>query len=156
MIFRPTLHEVPEDLEVLESKLDSTIKWKISDDVDSLVQAILDCKKELTKACFSMNGSAKIIDFDVLASSKICEFLMTSELSKSPNSSESIEKKEWQKYISNFELFRLHKYKHIDNETIRILASFDVGDSSHKMYFGNVVFDTGEAEETNADTTQQQ
>lgn len=121
-------------------KMDSIINWKPTEDIDSLIKAILECKKDLTKSCFSKYGSAKIIDFNVFASSKVCDFLMMSELSKPPSKEDGVVNTEWQKYVSNFELFKLHKYKHVDNETIRVITSFDVDEGAYKIWYGDVIF----------------
>lgn len=120
--------------------MDSIVKWRPSEDIESLVNSILECKKDLTKFCFSKYGSAKIIDFNVFASSKVCDFLMMSELSKPASKEDGVVNTEWQKYVANFELFKLHKYKHVDNETIRVITSFDVDEGAYKIWYGDVIF----------------
>lgn len=124
--------------------MDSIVSWEPSEDVDSLVKSILECKKELTKACFSMYGSARIKDFKVLASAKICKFLMISEMSKGLEQKITEEGVDWMTLISDFGVFNLFEYKHIDNETIRILATFEVGQDSTKLWYGNVIFGSEE------------
>ena len=117
--------------------MDAEVKWKVSEDYNGLLEAIYNCKRELTKRCFSKFGSAKIVEYGVFAPSKVCELLMLSEDCK------PIKGKEFDTYchkaVANFEQFRLMKTKFYGDDIIRIEAKFEVGTASCKQWYGNVV-----------------
>ena len=117
--------------------MDSIIKWNVTDDVNSLVESILSCKKELTKLCFSKCGSAKSSRFDVFASAKICEFLMISEDHSQPEDSSRDDY--YKKHLARFKQFDLYRLNCIDDETIRVLVYFDVGENFDHQWYGNIL-----------------
>lgn len=117
--------------------MDVTLEWKESDDPDSLVRTILECKKELTKACFSMHSAARIHQFDVLASKQICDFLTTVGSHDKPK--DKTRDTTWMKSVCDFKQFKLFNFKHVGNKTIRVLALFDVGVPIMKQWYGNVL-----------------
>jgi len=117
--------------------MDTEVTWKVSEDFDSLLEAILTCKRELTKCCFAKFGSAKIMEYKVFAPQKVCELLQYSEGSK------SLKKRELDSYchksVAEFEHFRLFKTKMFGDQVIRVEAKFEVGEGIGKYWYGDVV-----------------
>ena len=115
--------------------MDHVVEWKTSEDPASLLEAIRACKQGLTNACFSKSGAARISSFDVLASKKICDFLMLSDHGP-PVPEDDVP---WMKCVGTYPEFRLYRFKHVDDETIRVLITFDVGENIPRAWYGNVV-----------------
>ena len=116
--------------------MDATIKCEVTEDVNSLVTSILDCKKVLTKECFSKYGSAKSILFEAFASSKVCDFLSISEDFSSI--SEEIEVTSNKKHIGSFKQFELYHLHCLNEETVRVVVTFEI-DGHPNQWYGNVL-----------------
>ena len=116
--------------------MDSVLKWKSNDDVKSLIDVILECKKELTTACFAKYGAARLVEFDVYASSKICKFIMLSGEHTPASDTRGLH---WSKCVAKFEHFNLHRFKNVDDETVRVLVLFDSEERFPTLWYGNVL-----------------
>ena len=117
--------------------MDAEATWKVSEDFNGLLEAILTCKRELTKCCFAKFGSAKIIEYKVFAPQKVCELLQYSEECK------PLKKKDLDSYchkvVSEFEHFKLFKTKMYGDQVVRVEAKFEVGEGIGKYWYGDVV-----------------
>ena len=116
--------------------MDIERKWTLTDDVEPLFSVVFDCKKDLTKLCFSKYSSAKLDSLDLFASNKICKLLMLHESAGVVSKDE--EATAYTKKVGKFEIFDLHSYKIIDDKNIRIVAKFDVGEGITKIFYGNI------------------
>ena len=116
--------------------MDVEYEWMLNDDVDSLINVVFNCKKELTKMCFSKYSSAKITEFEVCASPKICELMMTHTSSKPAHP--DIAQTSWMLCVGSFDSFNLFNYKTIDDKNIRVFIKFDVGEGIAKNWYGNI------------------
>lgn len=117
--------------------MDAEVKWKVTEDFSGLLEAVLNCKRELTKLCFTKFGSAKIMEYKVCAPQKVCELLLLSE-NYTP-----IKGRQFDSYcykaLADFEHFRLFKTKMHGESVIRLEALFDVGEGVGKHWYGDVV-----------------
>lgn len=117
--------------------MDTEVTWKVSEDFDGLLEAVLTCKRELTKLCFAKFGSAKILEYKVCAPQKVCELLLLSD-KQTP-----IKSKEFDSYchkaVANFEQFRLYRTKMFGDGNVRLEALFDVGEGVGKHWYGNIM-----------------
>lgn len=117
--------------------MDSEVTWKVSEDFNGLLEAILTCKRELTKCCFAKFGSAKITEYKVFAPQKVCELLQYTEGCK------PIKGKQFDSYchkaVSDFEQFRLFKTKFYGENVVRVEAKFEVGEGIGKYWYGDIV-----------------
>jgi hypothetical protein len=116
--------------------MDIESTWHASEDVNSLVEFILSCKRELTKCCFGKFGSAKIVEYKVSASQKVCDLLLLAEghniiKDKSRDS-------HCHKLVTQFDQFGLFKTKMFGDSTIRLEAVFDIGEGMGKFWYGNI------------------
>jgi hypothetical protein len=116
--------------------MDVEVDWQVCDDVETLVATIHNCKKELTKNCFSKFSSAKILEYKVSAPHKICEFLLLSNGHK-PTKDKSGDS-HCHKIVTEFEQFKLYKTKMFGDSTIRLEAVFDIGEGIGKYWYGNI------------------
>lgn len=117
--------------------MDTEVTWKVSEDFNGLLEAILTCKRELTKQCFAKFGSAKILEYKACAPQKVCELLMLSE-NYTP-----IKSKQFDSYcykaLADFEHFRLYKTKMHGDGVVRLEALFDIGEGIGKHWYGDIV-----------------
>lgn len=117
--------------------MDAEVTWTVSEDFNGLLEAILNCKRELTKLCFAKFGSAKIMEYKVCAPQKVCELLLLSE------NCTLIKGKQFDSYcykaLADFEHFRLFKTKMHGESVIRLEALFDIGEGVGKHWYGDVV-----------------
>jgi hypothetical protein len=116
--------------------MDSQVEWKVSDDVDSLIETVLNCKRELTKCCFAKFGAARIVDYKVSAPQKICDFLLLADGHK-PTKDKSHDS-HCHKIVTQFDQFNLFKTKMFGDSTIRVEAIFDIGEGMGKFWYGNI------------------
>jgi hypothetical protein len=117
--------------------MDTEVTWKVSEDFDGLLEAVLTCKRELTKLCFAKFGSAKISEYKVFAPQKICELLQYSERFK-PYKSKELDSY-CHKVVAEFEQFKLFKTKMFGDRVVRVEAKFEVGEGIGKYWYGDVV-----------------
>ena len=117
--------------------MDTEVTWKVSEDFNGLHEAILTCKRELTKCCFAKFGSAKISEYKVFAPQKVCELLQYVEGNK------PIKRKDFDSYchktVAEFEQFVLFKTKMFGDQVVRVEAKFEVGEGIGKYWYGDVV-----------------
>ena len=117
--------------------MDTEVTWKVSEDFDGLLEAILTCKRELTKCCFAKFGSAKISEYKVFAPQKVCELLQYADGSK------PLKNKEMGSYchkvVAEFDQFVLFKTKMFGEQVVRVEAKFEVGEGIGKFWYGDVV-----------------
>jgi len=116
--------------------MDFEIDWVVSDETSSLIEAINSCKKDLTKQCFAKFGSAKILEYIVLAPQKVCEILALTESNKAV--SDKKRNSYCHKLTADFEQFSLYKTKMFGDSTIRLEAKFDAGEGVGKYWYGNI------------------
>lgn len=117
--------------------MDAEVTWKVSEDVNSLLEAVLNCKRELTKNCFAKFGSAKIAEYKVFAPYKVCELMLLSE------GHTLIKVKQFDTYchkaITEFEHFKLFKTKLYGDNVVRVEAKFEVDEGVGKYWYGNIM-----------------
>ena len=116
--------------------MDTEATWKVSDDIDSLVGVILDCKRDLTKKCFAKFASAKIVEYKVSAPQKVCELLLLTEGHNTVK--DKSRDSHCHKLVTQFEQFSLFKTKMYGDSTIRLEAIFDIGEGMGKFWYGNI------------------
>jgi hypothetical protein len=117
--------------------MDAEHEWVVNDDVDSLINVVFNCKKELTKICFSKFSAAKIIELKVYAPQKICDFLLLSDGCASIKDESC--NTHCHKLISEFDQFKLFKTKIFGNTTVRLEAMFDAGEQIiGRFFYGNI------------------
>lgn len=116
--------------------MDAEYEWPLTDDVDSLINVIFNCKKELVKMCFSKFGAARIADFDVYASSNLCELLLTHDTASDPPT--DIPPNAYSKPVGNFDSFNLFEFKLVDDKNVRVMIKFDTGEGVVKNWYGNI------------------
>lgn len=116
--------------------MDTEIEWKVCDDVNTLIDTIHGCKRDLTKKCFAKFSAAKIVEYKVCAPQKVCEFLLLSEGYKvtKDKSGDS----HCHKLVAEFDQFKLFKTKMFGDSTVRIEAIFDIGEGMGKFWYGNI------------------
>lgn len=128
--------------------MDSTFEWTISDDVEGLVEAITACKQDLVDGSREKNGaSSKLLTCDVYVDTKLLELLALSKsyLPCVEVDEESVRvpiyrrKKKMSELVADFSVFRLHRSDVIGKAQARVVATFEVKDSSApQMCFGTV------------------
>lgn len=117
--------------------MDAEYKWPLTDDVNSLVDVIFNCKKELIKICFSKFSAAKIIEFKICAPQKICDFLILSDHCKVTK--DKSDNTHCHKLVAEFEQFKLFKTKLFGDSSIRLEAMFDIGEEGiGRFFYGNI------------------
>lgn len=128
--------------------MDVKVSWKISPKVETLIDAIVECKKQLTdivKVRYPYSRSTKLRYCDAFASPKVCELLSSSKLwrdckaTKDDLDARRLEQlPHCDEHVADFELFRLVKNKIIGDENVRLVIEFETGDGSWETFFGNV------------------
>lgn len=116
--------------------MDAEISWIVSGEVNSLIETIINCRKELIKQCFTKFGSAKIQECKISAPQKICDFLLLSEGHKIIN--DKSRNTCCHKIVADFEQFSLYKTKIFGDTTIRLTAKFDVNEGVEKYWYGTI------------------
>lgn len=114
--------------------MDVEVKCTLTDDPKSLIDSITECKKTLTKLCFAKYGSAKITDFEVFATQKVCDFLLLAEHVVPKEKLENY----YFKRIAELEQFQLFRCKGMDGSHVKIVTKFDVGEGMPKHWYGNI------------------
>lgn len=117
--------------------MDVEVTWKVSEDFNGLIEAILACKRELTKCCFAKFGSAKIAEYKVFAPQKVCELIQYSSDHKPVKGKSS--DTYCHKAVTDFDQFRLFKTKMFGDQVVRVEAKFEVGEGIGKYWYGDVV-----------------
>jgi hypothetical protein len=120
--------------------MDFTVEWKVSSNVEKLVDAVNECKQGLTNGTFGKYGRAKLLSCDVYASPKVIELFELSAL-WSPStefSEDDLRAKNVSEPVANFELFRLHRHQIMSDDTVRLVCNYDVMDGVDKTMYGNV------------------
>lgn len=120
--------------------MDVKTKWDHSDDVESLVEAISNCRKSLTAECFSKYGRAKIIQCDAYAQPKIIEFLSKSKSFKATKLKKSERKRPGSEIVGEIDAFTVHKDRIVHDTNVRVIALFDTEEGIPRMWYGNVVW----------------
>lgn len=126
--------------------MDAVVEWKINDNPEDLVAAIVELRGELTTECFKKHGmQTKLLKCDVYANKKTLEILRKSELwmdAKDPDEVVKQNKRyfnDFSKMVADFNLFKLHESRIMGDEQVRVVSSFDIGESSFtQVWFGNV------------------
>jgi len=127
--------------------MDAVVQWKISPKVETLVDAIISCKKELTEAVkkrYFASRSLKQLYCDVHVSPKLIELLQISELWKdheeTANESEVRHGKRThsQEMVADFGVFNVIRDTIIGDEAIRVVAEFTTGEGNWETFFGTV------------------
>lgn len=128
--------------------MDAKVQWKISSNVDSLVDTIAKCKQELVTGAFSKNGmGSRLLTCDVYAGPKLLELLMLSEL-WTPVCEMTEEDliipahrrpKKTTELVADFTIFKLHRMDVLGESAIRVVAAFSIpGSSAEQTWYGNV------------------
>lgn len=127
--------------------MDVKARWRISADVEALVEVILQCRKQLITECMRKHGmKTRLLSCDVYAGDKLIEMLslskrwracmeMTEEDLRIPPSRRQ---KRTTTLLADFTDFKLHRMPVLGETDVRVLASFDVGDEADQAWYGNV------------------
>jgi hypothetical protein len=128
--------------------MDAKLQWKISPNVNTLVDAIARCKQELMTAAFSKNGmGTKLLTCDAYAGSQLLELLALSELwtPVCEITEEDLKTSVWRRQkkttelVADFTVFKLHRMDVLGADAIRIITTFQVPDSSaDQVWYGTV------------------
>lgn len=119
--------------------MDIEHSWSLSDDIDSLIDVVFNCKKDLVKMCFVKFGAAKISEFGVYASEKVCKLILAYKTAQKPH--DDIVSTPYSTCVGNFENFNLFNCKIIDDKNIRIMIKFDTGEGTLKSWYANIKVD---------------
>ena len=127
--------------------MDAKVEWKISAKVETLIESIVACRKELfavVKVRHPGSRHLKLLYCDVHASPKLAELLHLSSLWKDHiESAAEVDlrrsaRPHSQEMVADFELFRLVKDTIIGDEQIRVVCEFGTGEGAWESFIGNV------------------
>lgn len=128
--------------------MDASVKWEVSADVDSLIDKINECKKQLVtivKSRHPYKRNLKTVQCDVYASPKVIELFQCSDTWKDASETPEQEEEHYPYFrqktsqmIANFEVFKLRRDSVIDDNNVRLIMAFDVGEDCVENYYGNV------------------
>jgi hypothetical protein len=128
--------------------MDSKLTWKISPKVETLVDTIVACRKEMFDAVKQRNPYSRNLKLrfcDIHASPKLCELLSTSptwrdckETKEDAELRRSERRPHSQEMVADFELFKVIKDTIIGDEDIRVCVEFDTSGDCWESFFGNV------------------
>ena len=130
--------------------MDAKVQWKVSEDVEGLVAAVVECRDQLKKICAQRNGCSTMLeprDCNAFAGSKILELLQLSEMWSPcvefteedmtiPLSRRQVKTTE---FVADFSLFKLHRMDVLCEDVIRVVVVFLIdGGPQTQTYYGNV------------------
>ncbi len=129
--------------------MDYRTQWKISSEVETLVEAIVICKNGLVVGCKEKHGSTKVnlLSCDVYAGDKPLQLLglseswtpcveFTEEDLITPLSRRQVKTTE---LMADFAAFKLHRMSVLGEDVIRVVNVFRVdGHSAEQTMYGNV------------------
>lgn len=126
--------------------MDCTVEWKVSSDVETLVEAIAECKRELTKACFAKCGRANAVLCNVYASDKLLQLLKLAPTWKQIITDDEharnvriAEKDPLQKFWHFGDVGDFHVNRsHLCGDNYRLIIEFDIDDVVPVVWFGDV------------------
>jgi hypothetical protein len=127
--------------------MDAKTQWKVSADVDSLVAAIVENKKQLITACVLKHGmKTRALTCDVYAGPKLLELLQLSELwtpcEDEPEDLTVLESRRQHRAterVADFTLFKLHRMDILREGAIRLVMTFHVDENSvDQTWYGDV------------------
>jgi hypothetical protein len=128
--------------------MDDEVVWKVSPKVETLVDALAECKKllvERVKSRYPYNCNIKIRYCDAYASPKLCELLNVCKPWKDyEETKEDFLLRHFdmrprsQNMVADFELFKLIKDTIIGDCDIRLVMEFTTGTGGWEKYYGNV------------------
>jgi len=127
--------------------MDAKVQWKISPKVETLIEAIVACRKELCEAVKKRNPGSrtvKLLYCDVHASPKLTEMLQLSSLWKdhAETAAETDQRRSnrphSQEMVADFELFKVVKDTIVGDEQIRVVTEFGTGNGEWESFIGNV------------------
>jgi len=128
--------------------MDVKLKWKISSDVESLVETIVECRRLLVAGCAARNKSkTNLLSCDAFAGHKLIELLQLSEMwspcveftEEDLRTAPSRRQKKTTTLMANFSLFKLHCMEVLGEEAIRVVVECSSDDSVVvQTYYGNV------------------
>jgi hypothetical protein len=129
--------------------MDAHVEWKVSDDVEGLVAACVECKSLLTQAASQKyRRPAQLNSCDVYAGDKLLELLQLSE--KWTPCTELTEEDlvtplrrralKTTYLVADFGEFKLHRMSVMGTAAIRVIATFTVtnDDVADLLWYGNV------------------
>ena len=128
--------------------MDVKLQWSVSDDVESLVAAIVECKKQLYEAAQQKYGpKTKLLSCDAYAGNKVLELLELSE--RWTACSEVIEHdasvpasrrlKQTTKMVADFAEFKLHRMTLLGKDDVRVIIIVLEPETNNDLtWIGNV------------------
>lgn len=132
--------------------MDARETWKISSKVDSLVEAIVACRKQLinhVKTRNPYNRNTKIRYCDVHASPKVCQLLSVSQMWRDYSETKDDfeirrhdKRPHSQKMVADFELFKVVEDNVVGDDDVRIAMEFEVNKEEWESCYGNVALVT--------------
>jgi hypothetical protein len=127
--------------------MDAKVQWKVSPKIETLVDAIVSCRKALidvVKSRHPGSRSIKLTYCDAHASPKLTTFLQLSpswkdheETAKETDDRRS-DRPYSQETVADFGLFNVVRDDVIGDGSIRVIAEFSTGDNNWEFFIGNV------------------
>jgi hypothetical protein len=127
--------------------MDVTVQWRVSADVEKLVEAIVECRKlliDVPKQKYNLTRVG-VLECDVFAGDKVVELLQLSELcvpcadtEEDLKVPESRRPRKTSFLVADFTLFKLHRLPVMGEDHVRMVLDADVGDGCNFLFYGNV------------------
>jgi hypothetical protein len=128
--------------------MDVKVQWKISDDVDGLIAAVVECKHQLLRiAAEKLGRDVKQISCDAYAAPKILELFQLSAnwVPVVEFSEEDMRvpvhrrQKKTTELVADFGLFKLHRMDVLGTRSVRVIAAFEgLEGGADQVLFGDV------------------
>lgn len=127
--------------------MDAKVQWKVSAKVDTLVEAIVACRKALCDAIkprYPGSRTLKLTYCDIHASPKLTEFLKLSSLWKDHKETAKeiddrrSERPHSQEMVADCGLFNVVRDTIVGDEAIRVVTEFSTGEGNWESFIGNV------------------
>jgi hypothetical protein len=127
--------------------MDAKVQWKVSPKVETLVDAVVACRKELIdgiKKRYLGSRTLKLLYCDIHVSPKLTEFLKLSSLWKDhkETAKETDERRSTRPYsqetVADCGLFNVVRDTIIGDEAIRVVVEFSTEDTNWELLIGNV------------------
>jgi hypothetical protein len=127
--------------------MDATVKWKVSPDVEKLVEAIVECRTQLVNVAKEKYGLQRVgvQQCDAYAGLKVVELLRLSELwSDARPTPADVDARTGEVrapvsvHLADFVMFQLHSLPVMGEDAIRVILEADVAEDRDMVFYGNV------------------
>jgi len=132
--------------------MDAHVQWPISADVEGLVAAIVDCRKQLIDIAKRKHNRPRVtvVNCDAYADAKVVELLQLSDgwvdaepLPAVINVRTGEVQAELSRRVAAFALFQLHTHPIMGEHDIRLTMELGVGDDRDQLFYGNIELTDG-------------